>query len=64
MANKSIGIVIIILGVIVAIVAIFADFIGIGNKSGFGWQQIVGTAVGVIAVIIGVWFAQRKASPK
>ena len=60
MSTKSIGLVLIILGAVVALISLGADFIGIGNLQGFGWQQTLGTVVGVIVVLVGVWLASRK----
>jgi hypothetical protein len=51
--SKSIGIPLIILGVIIIVASVAADSFGLGISVGFGWKQILGTAVGVLAVIIG-----------
>jgi hypothetical protein len=62
MSKKTIGFVFIVLGGVIAVVSLAADAIGIGNKSGFGWQQLLGTAIGVIVVIVGAWLAVRKSN--
>jgi uncharacterized membrane protein len=60
MPKKTIGIVLIIIGVILALVSVLADVIGIGNKAGFGWQQLLGTVVGIVVLLVGVWLARSK----
>lgn len=60
MSKKTIGYLLILVGVILAFVSLGADVLGIGNQSGFGWQQLLGTAIGVIVVLVGVWLALRK----
>jgi hypothetical protein len=63
MSKKTIGFVLIALGVVMAVVSLGADAIGIGNRQGIGWQQLLGTAIGVIVVLVGVWLALRKPNP-
>ena len=64
MSNKTIGIVLIILGVLLMIVSLAADVIGIGNGTGFGWKQILGAVVGVIVAVGGGLMALHKPSQK
>jgi uncharacterized membrane protein YgaE (UPF0421/DUF939 family) len=64
MSKKTIGYVLIVLGAVIAVVSLAADLLGIGNHPGLGWQQLLGTAVGVIIAIIGVWQAQSKPNQK
>jgi uncharacterized membrane protein YgaE (UPF0421/DUF939 family) len=64
MSKKTIGYLLIALGVVIAVVSLAADVIGIGHKPGIGWQQLLGTAIGVIIAIIGVWQAQSKPNQK
>jgi hypothetical protein len=52
------------LGAVVAIDSLFADAIGIGSSPGIVWQQLLGTAIGVIVALVGVWLAYRKPTPK
>ena len=47
------------LGVLLFLVALTADFTGIGGAPGFGWKQITGAIVGVIAVAVGVVLLRR-----
>lgn len=43
MSRKTIGYVLIALGVVITVVSLAADAIGIGNQNGFGYQQLLGT---------------------
>ena len=56
MSKKTIGIVLMAVGVIVVIVSLGADAMGIGNNAGLGWKQALGALVGVIAVAVGAWY--------
>jgi hypothetical protein len=60
MSKKTIGFVIIVLGVAMAVVSLAADVIGIGSKPGINWLQLLGTAIGVIVALVGVWLASSK----
>jgi uncharacterized membrane protein len=64
MSKRTIGFVLIALGVVIAVVSLAADVIGIGNVLGFGWKQQLGTAIGVIMAIVGVWLALSKPNQK
>ena len=64
MSKKTIGFVLIALGAVMAVVSLAADAIGIGNRQGIGWQQLLGTATGVVVVLVGVWLAMRKPAQK
>jgi hypothetical protein len=63
MNNRTIGFIMIALGVILAAISVLADVIGIGS-GGFGLKQVLGTAVGVVLAIIGVWFVLSKTDQK
>lgn len=66
MSVKTIGMILIVIGVVVAVVSAAADLIGLSGATsvGFGWKQQLGTAVGVIIVLVGVWLALRKSLQK
>ena len=55
MSKRTIGYVLIVLGVILALVSLFADAIGIGTYPGMNWAQILGALVGIFLAIVGVW---------
>jgi hypothetical protein len=60
MKNKTIGIIVIIVGILVATVSLLADILGVGgNLNTIGWKQLLGAGVGIIVVIIGVWFTRQ-----
>jgi uncharacterized membrane protein len=47
----------ILLGILVALVSLFADALGIGTepRNYFGWKQIVGLIVGLALIGYGLW---------
>ena len=59
MSKKTLGILLVVLGVILVVVSLAADTIGIGSGA-FGPKQIIGTAIGIILALVGVWLALRK----
>ena len=60
MDNRKAPIIIMFIGVGVLAVSLLADVIGIGNDLGYGKQQITGTVVGVVVMLLG--FALMKKS--
>ncbi len=62
MSQKTLGYVLIVVGVVLIVLSVFADTLGIGSGGGFGWKQIVGTVVGIVVALVGGWFTTRKAS--
>jgi uncharacterized membrane protein len=44
-----------VVGVVLAIISIFADRIGLGASPGFGWKQTLGLLVGVALIVLGLW---------
>lgn len=58
--RKSVGVELIVVGVILLIVAIGADVLPF-HVPGFGWKQITGTIVGM-ALLLGGVFVYRGAS--
>jgi uncharacterized membrane protein len=63
MSKRTIGFVLIVLGVIILAVSLAADTLGLGAQMEFGWKQMLGTAIGIIFVLVGVWQALRKPKP-
>ena len=47
--------VVLVLGIVLALVSLFADAIGVGGEPGFGWKQTLGLVVGVGLVALGLW---------
>jgi hypothetical protein len=56
MSKKTLGIVLVVVGVIVVIASLGADAFGFGGSPGLGWKQALGAVVGVITVAVGAWF--------
>ena len=44
-----------VVGIVLAFVSIFADRIGLGAMPGFGWKQTIGLLIGVAAIALGLW---------
>jgi hypothetical protein len=59
MAQGGLALVIVVLGVLLALVSIFADALGLGGQPGFGWKQVIGLVVGLALVAAGVWWRRR-----
>jgi drug/metabolite transporter (DMT)-like permease len=57
--KKASGILLLVLGVVLLILSLAADLIGIGAASGFGYKQIIGVVLGVIAGIRGFMILKR-----
>jgi hypothetical protein len=52
--------ILIALGVIVALVSLFADAIGVGTQPGIiGWKQLLGASLGLAMLITGVVLLAR-----
>jgi hypothetical protein len=58
-SKKTIGIVLLVVGVIVLFLSLLANPIGIGNPSVFGRDQILGAIAGVILAGIGLVLTLR-----
>jgi uncharacterized membrane protein len=64
MNAKTIGIIMAVVGVLVVLASLLADTLGIGNApDAFGTNQIIGTVVGVVIVVVGavVYFRTGQA---
>ncbi len=61
MSSKTLGYVLVAVGIVLLIIGAFADSLGFGGVPGFGWKQILAALAGVIAIIAGVLLALRKA---
>ncbi len=54
-AVKMIGIIVVIVGILVAGISLLADVIGIGSEdSVFGYKQLIGLLLGIAGVAAGV----------
>ena len=54
MSGRTLGRVLLVLGVLIFLVAAAADRLGVGAASGFGWKQIVGVVVGIVLAVVGM----------
>ena len=55
MSKRTIGIGLIVIGVILLIVSLAADYLGIGGAPGIGTKQLLGAGVGLVIAIVGGW---------
>lgn len=54
MRRKSIGIVLLVIGVLILLVSALADVVGLGaDPQVFGYRQIAGAAVGAAIAVVG-----------
>jgi len=61
MANKKkAGMVLLIIGLILLLLSVLADFIALGRSPGFGPRQITGIIVGAIVLLIGILLIPKK----
>ncbi len=66
MSNKTIGIILIVVGLLIIIVDIvlgFTGFASLGVGIGFGWKKIVLAAAGVVIALIGIFLNTRVKTP-
>ncbi len=55
---SRIGIIILLVGVVVALLSAFAEEIGVGTPgSGLGWAQLLTTILGCVAILAGVYLS-------
>lgn len=54
----------IIVGLAIIVLAGFADSLGLGQQPGFGWRQAVGMAVGIAAVVRGIFWRRRLSAKR
>jgi len=61
MEKKTVGIVLLVIGIVILIVSLAADPLGLGGSNAvFGPRQIIGTVAGAIVTIVGVILRLRK----
>jgi hypothetical protein len=54
----------IVVGGLFVLISLFADPLGLGRSSGFGWKQILGVVVGALIIAAGFYLRRRpKAVP-
>jgi len=55
MANKVVGVIFVIVGLLVVLFRLGAEVVGLGGQDGIGWSQFLVAGIGVVAIITG-WF--------
>ena len=55
MDKMTLGAVLLIVGIGVLVESVFADGIGVGNLTGFGPNQTIGTIVGAVLTAVGLF---------
>jgi hypothetical protein len=61
---NRLGVIILLIGLGLLVVSLFADAVGIGDNPGFGLLQIAGTAAGVLFTALGLIYAFRRKEPQ
>ena len=64
MSKKTIGYILIALGVIWTAISLAADVIGLGSTVGIFWAQLLGAAAGLVGVAVGIWLVLSKSAKK
>lgn len=59
MDKKMIGTGLAVTGILILLVSLTADITGLGAHPGFGWKQMIGTAMGLIDLAGGLVMRQR-----
>ncbi len=52
--------ILVLIGAGLLLVSLLADMIGVGDDPGFGYQQKIGTAAGLLILAAGVYFSAKK----
>jgi LPXTG-motif cell wall-anchored protein len=60
LTKETASIVLLVVGIGLLAVSLLADVIGIGDNTGFGNQQTMGTVAGVLITAAGLFFTLKK----
>jgi hypothetical protein len=60
MNNPMLAWVVIGIGAILVLIALFADPLGLGKSAGFGWKQWLGVVTGALVILAGFYLLRRK----
>jgi hypothetical protein len=52
--------IVIVVGVLLVILAALADPLGLGRSPGIGWRQGLGVVIGVVVLLLGLYFRRRR----
>ena len=58
--TKTIGIILLVIGVVILVLSLVADIVGFGSSLSFGYKQIIGIIVGTIMTIAGLILMIKK----
>ena len=51
------------IGTVLVLIALFADPLGLGGRSGFGWKQGLGLVIGAVVILAGLYLRRRGKVP-
>jgi hypothetical protein len=60
MSKRAIGLTLIALGAVGMVVSLAADALGIGNRAGISWKQLLGAAAVMLLMVYGIWSALHE----
>ena len=63
MDNPMFARVVIGIGTLLVLIALFADPLGLGGRSGFGWKQGLGLVIGAAVILAGLYLRRRGKVP-
>lgn len=55
MTQRQSALLILVVGILLVLVSLFADALGLGGEPGFGWKQAGGLVIGAALVAFGLW---------
>jgi len=58
--RKTVGVVLLVAGIVVLLLSLLADVLRVGTWAGFGYYQIGGIIVGAIVAVVGLVLTLKK----
>jgi hypothetical protein len=58
--RKTVGVVLLVAGIVVLLLSLLADVLRVGTWAGFGYYQIGGIIVGAIVSVVGLVLTLKK----
>ena len=59
MDKKTLNTAILVVGIVILVISLFADSIGVGDVPGFGIDQAIGSVVGAIVTAVGLFLTVK-----
>ena len=59
MDQKTLSTAILVIGIMILVASVFADSVGIGEQSGFGFDQAIGSVVGAVVTAVGLFLTVK-----